>query len=748
MTRKSDAVTRVSLSRGWAMWPLALVRGAGFPVSLVEGLRAPALATAARETVAGTKSEEQFLASWAEARPDVRSVIREFARSPRLREAITWQNRSAVENGLDSLLRAPADRDDAKLRKKETMVVSYLQRYATKCDTIGFFGPLGWARWQGPGQLEQAPDATLLDAREVFFEPWAIAAVVDAMASDDEGLEAMPLRLTGHARVSLMPARSLERRIAARIDGVATTKTIGAALKVPRATVLQTVRELIAAGLVDLAVPVPIAHRPEEAVLHAAKRLSKVARTRLTQAMTSLVAAREAVASAAGDVEALTPALVAAEATFTGLAETSARRHEGRTYAGRSILYEETRRAGQVTLGAELRATLDAPLTVLLELARLYTARIAHTLSQAMEREFTKTRARSVPLVDFWLATASHFEGEPPPAVRRAVDHVQALVTRAFGPLDPSAREVRWTSAALEKALRRQAAAATPGWPGARHHAPDVMLARRGGRLVPVLGELHTGVTPFSTLSVLSLTPHRAELEALYRADLPGPYVTPIPWEDFSRSTHDTRLAADADRWHVDLGFRFSSPLPSARVRRAAELEVRRGARGLEVVGKGFRQPAAAVFERRIKLRAANDFHPVAWTSHRPRVWLDEVVIAREAWRLDASTLAAWAKDEAPARFLEVTRTALALQWPRFVFAKSPGETKPIFVDLESPSLVELLCKQARGAASIVVSEMLAAPEECWLEDGEGARYVAELRLLAVDPKIWVPSPNSATRSP
>ncbi|MDP3231570.1 MAG: lantibiotic dehydratase [Myxococcales bacterium] len=748
MKRKSAAVTRVSLSRGWTLWPLALVRGAGFPVSLVEGLRAPALASAARETLSGTRGLEQFSVAWAEARPAVRSVIREYARSPRLREAISWQNRSAVENGLDSLLRAPADRDDAKLRKKETMVVSYLQRYVTKCDTIGFFGPLGWARWEGPGQVEQTPDAALLDAREVFFEPWAIAAVVDAVAGDDEGLEAMPLRLTGHARVSLMPARSLERRIAARIDGVATTKTIGAALKVPRETVLQTVRALIAAGLVDLAVPVPISHRPEEVVLRAAKRLSKVARTRLTQAMTSLVAAREAVASAAGDVETLTPALVAAEATFTGLAETSARRHEGRTYAGRSILYEETRRAGQVRLGDELRATLDAPLTVLLELARLYTARIAHSLSQALEREFTKTRSRSVPLVDFWLATASHFEGDPPPAVRRAVDHVQSLVTRTFGPLDPSAREVRWSSAVLEKALRRQAAAATPGWPGARHHAPDVMLARRGDRLVPVLGELHTGVTPFSTLSVLSLTPHRAELEALYRSDLPGPHVTPIPWEDFSRSTHDTRLAADADRWHVDLGFRFSSPLPAARVRRAAELQVRRGARGLEVVGKGFRQPAAAVFERRIKLRAANDFHPTAWTSHRPRVWLDEVVIAREAWRLDASMLAAWARDEAPARFLEVTRTALALQWPRFVFAKSPGETKPIFVDLESPALVELLCKQARGAASLVVSEMLAAPDECWLEDAEGARYVAELRLLAVDPRTWVPTPNSARRSP
>lgn len=746
MTRKIEAVARVSLSRGWTLWPLALVRGAGFPVGLVDALRVPGLAEAARETLAGTTSAEQFQARWDEARPHVRAAVRALARDPRLREAITWQNRSAVENGLDSLLRAPADRDDAKLRKKESMVVSYLQRYATKCDTIGFFGPLGWARWQGAGQLEQSPGATLLDARQVFFEPWAIAAVVDAAAADDDGLDAMPLRLTGHARVSLMPARSLERKIAARVDGVASVKTIASALKLPCETVRQLVRESIAAGLVELAVPVPIAHRPEDAVLRAAKSLPKVARERLTSAMTALTHAREAVASAAGNVDALTPALVAAETTFTTLAETSARRHEGRTYAGRSILYEETRRAGTVTLGEELRATLDAPLTVLLELARLYTARIASSLAQSLERDFTKTGARSVPLVDFWLKTAPQFEGEPPPAVRRAVAWVQSLVTRTFGAFDADVRELHWSSAELEKALRRQAATATPGWPGARHHAPDVMLARRGERLVPVLGELHTGVTPFSTLSVLSLTPHRAELEALYRADLPGPHVTPVPWEDFSRSTHDTRLAADDQRWHLDLGFRFASPLPGARVRRAAELSVRRGKRGLEVVGRGFRQPLGAVFERRIKLRAANDFHPVAWTSHRPRVWLDEVVIAREAWRLDETTLAAWTREDAPARFLEVTRTAAALKWPRYVFAKSPGETKPIFVDLESPSLVELLCKHARGAASLVVSEMLPAPDECWLEDAEGNRHVAELRLLAVDPKTWANGPNSATR--
>ncbi|MBL8934306.1 MAG: hypothetical protein JNM69_07125, partial [Archangium sp.] len=474
---------------------------------------------------------------------------------------------------------------------------------------------------------------------------------------------------------------------------------------------------------------------PEAAVRRATKKLSTPLRSRLTKALDELDAAREAIASAPR--ERLSAAIANAESVFTSHSLTEAKRHEGRTYAGRSILYEEARRDTTVTLGDDVRRKLDAPLTVMLELARLYTAQIGARLDQAMLREFRRAKAKSVPLVDFWLSTARHFDADPPAAVVAARASIQRLVAKAVGPFDAQAREVRWSSSPLGAAIRKRVEQAGPGWPGARHHAPDVMLAEREGELVPVLGELHTGVTPFTTLSVLSLTPHRDELERFYREDLPGPLVTPIPWEDFSRSTHDTRLARDDDRFHVDLGFRFSSPLPERRVRRAAELSVQLGKRGLEVVGKAFRIPLAAVMERRIKLRAANEFHVVAWATHRPRIWLDGVVIAREAWRIDRAVLEAWAKDEASQRYLEVVRTARALGWPRWVFVKSPLETKPIYVDLTSPPLVELLCKQAREAPALVVSEMLPAPHECWLEDAEGRRFVAELRLLAVDPKQW-----------
>jgi hypothetical protein len=47
------------------------------------------------------------------------------------------------------------------------------------------------------------------------------------------------------------------------------------------------------------------------------------------------------------------------------------------------------------------------------------------------------------------------------------------------------------------------------------------------------------------------------------------------------------------------------------------------------------------------------------------------------------------------------------LKLPRFVFVRSPVEVKPLFVDLESPTLVELLCKFARNAPQLVLTEML-----------------------------------------
>jgi hypothetical protein len=77
---------------------------------------------------------------------------------------------------------------------------------------------------------------------------------------------------------------------------------------------------------------------------------------------------------------------------------------------------------------------------------------------------------------------------------------------------------------------------------------------------------------------------------------------------------------------------------------------------------------------------------------------------------------------------------------PRHVFARSPVEPKPFYVDLQAPLMLHNLARSWRklagvpgGDAHLELEEMLPGPGELWLTDAEGRRYTAELRFVAVD---------------
>jgi hypothetical protein len=72
------------------------------------------------------------------------------------------------------------------------------------------------------------------------------------------------------------------------------------------------------------------------------------------------------------------------------------------------------------------------------------------------------------------------------------------------------------------------------------------------------------------------------------------------------------------------------------------------------------------------------------------------------------------------------------------VFARSPLERKPRFVDFESPSLMRTLARyiarareQVPGGA-VAFTEMLPGPDQCWLESDAG-HHTSELRIVALD---------------
>ena len=84
------------------------------------------------------------------------------ARDPAFREAVAWQSRESLARAVDKL-GAGAPGSPSRRRRWTDVVASYWQRYCSKNDTIGFFGPLAW------GSFGEATDAC---ARA----PWSASA--------------------------------------------------------------------------------------------------------------------------------------------------------------------------------------------------------------------------------------------------------------------------------------------------------------------------------------------------------------------------------------------------------------------------------------------------------------------------------------------------------------------------------------------------------------------------------------------
>ncbi len=143
------------------------------------------------------------------------------------------------------------------------------------------------------------------------------------------------------------------------------------------------------------------------------------------------------------------------------------------------------------------------------------------------------------------------------------------------------------------------------------------------------------------------------------------------------------------------------------------------------------RVPLLDVFWLPILLATVSVFELAPDEPHALRVTLGHTVLRRESWMVPAR--------EVPRRAQDVPAFARDRGMPRRLITKSALERKPMYLDIDSPALARILCRQARQAAdtspatAIRFTEMLPTPEQCWLLDPDGGRYVSELRIVAVD---------------
>jgi hypothetical protein len=300
----------------------------------------------------------------------------------------------------------------------------------------------------------------------------------------------------------------------------------------------------------------------------------------------------------------------------------------------------------------------------------------------------------------------------------------------------------------IRPAVEEHFAAPGPGWTWARYSSPDLMIdaasadAINRGEFELVLGEF--AMASHTLLTRTSLAHHRdpGSLFALIDEDHEQPLICPlIPSDMYPYRVHPylnnkngyELVWAPEVPGHERGALLLAGDLIVTPYHDGLVARTRDGASSfdiLEMLGMAL---------------ATTCDHCLSFmprTSHRPRISLDKLVIQRERWLVPVTDLPFADVRDRGQQFVDVRRWAREQGIPRFIFVMAPIEEKPIYMDLDSPIFIDILCKLIResrahdAAAAISVTEMLPAHDGMWLSDGHGNHYSSELRLALVDPRL------------
>jgi Lantibiotic dehydratase, N terminus len=676
----------------------------------------------------------------------------------RLREAVTWQNHGAAR-----LLHAKLSHERAKRRREAVgTAVTYLQRYTLKNDTAGFFGPFVWGRFEPTEGSTIAPGPTTVRTADVFLEYWVISALADRICEDRAVRQYLAprinptMRWSGEALVTPfggMPVSPARAALLAEIDGDRTARAIAEGLVGQGAvtTAEEALDELERAANEGQVIWSP--DLPNRDALYGDNLRQRLAampddeRRAILTPLTRLEQARDAALSAVGDAETVEQALIVLDGIVEEVTGGKAARRAGEMYAGRTASHLHCTRDLSVNLGKEIVQRLR-PLTLVGASLRHLSQQTAQAygvvLGGIYDRIRTEIGRDEVPMGRFWMEAMPHFMVDPvtgPPMISRGVvEDFERRWGEVVGVVE-GGPNVELSHEELAPRVAAAFDAEGPGWPSARIHSPDVMLVASGPEAIEegdfqlVLGEVHPFVCSVETELFSSGHPDGERFREVMRGWYPqGRVVFAMPPSAPGRHLL-TPLSGFALDVFLEVPGGCRSSAPSRRTLRVADLNVRmhEGQLMIESHDGAFSWTGLDFLNNTIL--PVVGFAPSTW-SEVPRITIDGMILSRRKWRRRAEELAFARLSTDVERWRGARAWARAGGLPARLFYKSPKEVKPIYLDLDSPHLVDVFCRLVRKLAPeqrLSLSELLPGPEGCWLPDREGGRYASEIRLVIRD---------------
>lgn len=701
-------------------------------------------------------------------------TIREIARSNRFCEALTWQNRSAVRTALDPLLQNPqneAARNSAQ-RQHEELVASYWQRYCVKNDTIGFFGPVGW--------VSLAPDddhlfirhgQQLVTARKTYWESWAMETLGAALTRK-YNLEPwivpflVPFaRIEGtllhHPVIGSISISAEQAALLQACNGRDTAKQVAFRLKhLPESQfeaeseVYAKLHELSDRGLVFWKFHIPHAPHSEEAFREALQRIEDPnLRKPCLDLLDKMDAARAQVEASAGDANKLNLAFEQLEHLFLENTGVSATHGLGKTYAGRTLVYEDCRRDIEVQLGTKLLEPLIEPLSLLLLSSRWFTVRVAEIYRKKLVDIYSElARATGNSIVDAalcWLQARPCFEEESAALMAPLEEEFRGKWERILQ-IGPSTGPMTYSWQELHECVLHEFPATHAGWLNARYHSPDVMIAAaseeaiRQGDYFFVLGEVHVGGNTLQAALFVNQHPSPKDLIDATENDLGAFNVVPVGPKPEGRGSRMVQWLIPKSNLRLEyLPDLFATDRSQALPISSMVVESHNGELIARTRDGKHRFDVIDLVGGMLTPLVIDCFRIIARRRHTPRISIGRLVVKRESWHFSPPELEFAACQDPAERFLQARIWAQAEGLPRFVFFKVPVEEKPSFLDFESPILLDIFARMIRRTldaklpdATIDLSEMLPTKDQIWLTDAQNQRYTAEFRFVAVDSQI------------